>query len=429
MKEVKLTGFDGWLTLKTKSIIIQRIIPMRDLRKKQYLNEGTTEIPIKNITAIRFKSVRKPETKGFIEFTILGEKKISSLVKEQSDIFDSIPKINEFEISTFSSRNKSSEAKGYYNETIWFTKAQQDGFKEIKKLIDVLIDKEPNVIEELNEIPNKNMIEIKQGEIFDNDKIVELFKCSPQGGMRRSHKTNTLVIVSNHVKSIYSDKWYGDELHYTAMGSSGDQSLNFGQNKTLHQSNDNGIEVHLFEVFELKQYTYQGIIVYDENAYQEKQTDIDGSERLVWMFPLKLKNNPPIRFNQKVIKKLQLTKQKNYNKLNKNQVKRLAESKKGKSQSFRITESKSFERDESIKLYALMRAEGMCQLCDKPAPFSKKDGSPYLEVHHIDYLANGGSDTIENVAAICPNCHRKMHALENQNDINKLKKSAIERLD
>ena len=107
----------------------------------------------------------------------------------------------------------------------------------------------------------------------------------------------------------------------------------------------------------------------------------------------------------------------------------MAESKKGKSQSFRITESKSFERDESIKLYALMRAEGMCQLCDKPAPFSKKDGSPYLEVHHIDYLANGGSDTIENVAAICPNCHRKMHALENQNDINKLKKSAIERLD
>ena len=45
MKEVKLTGFDGWLTLKTKSIIIQRIIPMRDLRKKQYWNKQV----VKNI--------------------------------------------------------------------------------------------------------------------------------------------------------------------------------------------------------------------------------------------------------------------------------------------------------------------------------------------------------------------------------------------
>ena len=246
MKEFEVTGLDGWLTLKPKSIIIRRPVLRRNLSRKQDLKKGATEISINNITAIRFKPVRKPENKGFIEFTILGEKKISSFF---SDIFESIPAINKFERSTFSSRNKSSEAEGYYNETVWFNKAQQDGFKEIKKLIDVLIDKEPNVIEELNEIPNKNMIEIKQGEIFDNDKIVELFKCSTQGGMRRSHKTNTLVIVSNHVKSIYSDKWYGDELHYTAMGSSGDQSLNFGQNKTLHQSNDNGIEVHLFEVF------------------------------------------------------------------------------------------------------------------------------------------------------------------------------------
>ena len=39
------------------------------------------------------------------------------------------------------------------------------------------------------------------------------------------------------------------------------------------------------------------------------------------------------------------------------------------------------------------------------------DGTHYLEVHHIDQLAKGGADTVENAVALCPNCHRKMHSL------------------
>ena len=74
--------------------------------------------------------------------------------------------------------------------------------------------------------------------------------------------------------------------------------------------------------------------------------------------------------------------------------------------------------------YALLRANGICELCEKKAPFNKKDGSPFLEVHHIDFLSNRGDDTIENVSALCPNCHRKMHALEIKEDIEKLKAKA-----
>lgn len=270
-------------------------------------------------------------------------------------------------------------------------------------------------------------IQINKGDVVNNEELTELFKCSTQGGMRRSHKTNTLVLVSNHVKSIYSDRWFGKELHYTGMGSIGDQTLGT-QNKTLYESNLNGVEVHLFEVFELREYTYQGVVVYNGKGYQENQTDIDGNQRKVWMFPLELKDGKPVRVNDTVIKKLQETKQKSLRKLNTKQIKRLAESKKETEQSYRITETKSIERDEYIKLYALERADGNCQLCDKPAPFLKKNGSPYLEVHHINYLANKGSDTIDNVAALCPNCHRKMHSLELQIDIDKLKKLALEKL-
>ncbi len=70
--------------------------------------------------------------------------------------------------------------------------------------------------------------------------------------------------------------------------------------------------------------------------------------------------------------------------------------------------------------YALVRANGFCQLCDQPAPFNKKNGDPFLEVHHIKHLANEGSDTIDNVAALCPNCHRKIHILDRPIDIKNL---------
>ena len=271
-------------------------------------------------------------------------------------------------------------------------------------------------------------VKLNKGDVINNEELIQIFKCSTQGGMRRSHKTNTLVLVSNHVKSIYSDRWFGKELHYTGMGSTGDQTLG-AQNKTLHESNFNGVEVHLFEVFELRKYTYQGVVIYNGKGYQEKQADVDGNERKVWMFPLKLKDGKPISIDNLILNKLQETKRKSFRKLDKKQLKRIAESKKEKAQSYRLTETKSIDRDEYIKLYALQRAKGKCQLCEKPAPFLKKDGNPYLEVHHIDYLANNGSDTIDNVAALCPNCHRKMHSLELQKDIDKLKEVALEKLE
>lgn len=81
-------------------------------------------------------------------------------------------------------------------------------------------------------------------------------------------------------------------------------------------------------------------------------------------------------------------------------------------------------RRENVILYTLKRANGICQLCNQPAPFLNKNGIPFLEVHHIDFLSEGGSDTIYNTVALCPNCHRKMHIIPSHKDILKLKKKA-----
>ena len=69
-----------------------------------------------------------------------------------------------------------------------------------------------------------------------------------------------------------------------------------------------------------------------------------------------------------------------------------------------------FARDPAVVAWVLTAANGTCECCRKPAPFTRaKDQLEYLEVHHVKTLAEGGSDTVHNTIAICPNCHRELH--------------------
>lgn len=69
-----------------------------------------------------------------------------------------------------------------------------------------------------------------------------------------------------------------------------------------------------------------------------------------------------------------------------------------------------YRRDPDVVAEALYRAEGFCEKCKEKAPFIKRsNGEPYLEVHHIIPLSQGGLDSLENVISLCPNCHREIH--------------------
>ncbi|MRT40084.1 HNH endonuclease [Enterobacteriaceae bacterium RIT702] len=66
-------------------------------------------------------------------------------------------------------------------------------------------------------------------------------------------------------------------------------------------------------------------------------------------------------------------------------------------------------RDPLVVAWILRNSEGNCDCCGEAAPFYKKGNLPYLEVHHVIPLSEGGSDVTENCVALCPNCHRAMH--------------------
>lgn len=76
----------------------------------------------------------------------------------------------------------------------------------------------------------------------------------------------------------------------------------------------------------------------------------------------------------------------------------------------RTVEVRVFDRNPDVVAEVLARAAGNCEHCRSFAPFRRaSDGTPYLEVHHLVHLANGGDDTVENAVALCPNCHRQKH--------------------
>ncbi|EJG0655455.1 HNH endonuclease [Vibrio antiquarius] len=99
----------------------------------------------------------------------------------------------------------------------------------------------------------------------------------------------------------------------------------------------------------------------------------------------------------------------------------LSENPKRKAPKRAKTESTTYERSEYVKEFALRRADGHCDLCNQKGPFKSKMDRWFLEVHHIKWLSKGGLDTVDNVVALCPNCHRKMHLVAFPEDIRKLK--------
>ena len=79
--------------------------------------------------------------------------------------------------------------------------------------------------------------------------------------------------------------------------------------------------------------------------------------------------------------------------------------------------SNDYERDTTISAAVKQRAEGKCDLCGNNAPFVDDSGQPFLEEHHVEWLMNGGADSLDNAVALCPNCHRKMHICNDATDV------------
>ena len=262
------------------------------------------------------------------------------------------------------------------------------------------------------------------GDTISNRKLSELFKCSSQGGMRRSHTTESLVLIADHTQSLYENRWIDGRFHFSGIGTRGDQQLEVGQNRTLAESEGNDVSIFLFEVFESGCYVYIGPVALVDEPYQTSHPDIEGSCRAVWVFPVGLREgerSPQIA--QELIQKNQARRERLVRRLSDRELVKRAANMKSRAGCRRAT-TDLYEKNVYVAELARRKAKGVCQLCEQPAPFKDRYGKPYLETHHIVWLSEGGEDTIDNTVALCPNCHARMHIQNRKTDRRKLRRTA-----
>lgn len=268
------------------------------------------------------------------------------------------------------------------------------------------------------------------GDVVTEKDIHRIFGCQTTFGIRLNKKNNAIVIVSDATSgNAYADVWEGDTLFYTGTDAG---AIDGNQTLTGHGNNNGALKdvwnnpaattLFLFEKYASNKCTYRGVVALAKEPYQEPRKS--NPAQMVWKFPLKLVDvgwnrlisdyeqveRKSVEKTEEELKRTIKTKIKNPNSL------------RGKIK--RETTAAFYDRDSDIRAYVKIRARGRCDLCQTPAPFSDGAGHPYLEAHHIKWLAKGGLDIPENMVALCPNCHRKMHILDLEEDKIKLQRKA-----
>ena len=125
------------------------------------------------------------------------------------------------------------------------------------------------------------------GDVFTRDQLMSIFKISGQSGMMKTNTLNALVLTTSE-ESIYGDSSIENgTIQYTGEGQEEDQTIT-KNNKTLFYSKENNLPVYLFTKDKKRRYTFEGRVELYDKPYQTPENDINGKERLVWKFPLKV---------------------------------------------------------------------------------------------------------------------------------------------
>src|SRR6478736_710067 len=201
----------------------------------------------------------------------------------------------------------------------------------------------------------------------------------------------------------YSDGWAGDgSFRYFGEGQVGDMRFD-GGNRALRDHAADGKALHLFERKKKKgpnvEYrgefacgSYERTTAPDRNAQQR-------SAIVFHLVPISNVDTETTRNGGEQLSGRSL-----------NELRRLALSAASAPEAGAKEGTRTYyARAACVRDYVLARSGGQCELCHQEAPFERLDGTPYLEPHHTRRLSDGGPDHPRWVAAICPNCHRRIH--------------------
>lgn len=258
---------------------------------------------------------------------------------------------------------------------------------------------------------------LQPGDILAFKALQRKFKCGNAGGILPSNSNRAVVIVSNHIKGIYSDRWEGDILHYTGAGQEGDQKLT-GNNKALLEAESKGYTVYFFEVLKENEYIYRGIVKVVGDPYQEEQPDKNGNMRKVWMFPVQMVKNLEAvegEADEKLLEALENLSERDYPIPDFDYVLTPQE----KTPPITRNHIKIRARNPVNSAIALSYAGFLCEI-DRAHPsfVRRKNNQNYVEPHHLIPMKYSDDfsvslDVPANIVSLCSNCHNEIHYGQN----------------
>jgi 5-methylcytosine-specific restriction protein A len=200
----------------------------------------------------------------------------------------------------------------------------------------------------------------------------------------------------------YADEWTPDGIfRYFGEGQEGDMTLTAG-NRAIANHVIDGKDLLVFDALGHGQVRFRGM--FNCISYSsEPGTDRTGTQRQAIVFHL-----VPIDDELAEAETVPVAPPSSINLAD---LRRRAYAAAGPARETSPSQAKRshFLRATDVRDYVLARAAGLCEACDKPAPFITIAGRPYLEPHHIRRLTDGGPDDPRFMGAVCPNCHREVH--------------------
>jgi len=252
-----------------------------------------------------------------------------------------------------------------------------------------------------------------------------------QGGMMTPVKHNLIFLVTGNSgrQHGYEDCWSDDggTFFYYGEGQLGDMRF-IKANAALRDHSLNGEDVHLFEEVPSKSgyLRYKGQMICTGYEWVDAP-DTEHQMRRAIRFELTPLDAFDIPQNGSSAGIGDSEQDMNSESLSELRHKALADSAETRTPVERRTLYRM--RSRAVRMYVLRRAAGKCEGCGLPAPFTTKEGQPYLEPHHIRRLTDGGPDDPRWVAGICPNCHRRAHYSQDAADYNKKLADLVFRLE
>jgi 5-methylcytosine-specific restriction protein A len=246
-----------------------------------------------------------------------------------------------------------------------------------------------------------------QGYVYRRSDLHNQYGGQRQGGISTPSRYPIILLFTGESgeQHGYTDDWSADGLFlYTGEGQQGDMAFIRG-NAAIRNHIDNGKDLHLFAQVKKGFVRYLGQMVCT-GSHTKAGSDTTGHLRQMIIFEL----TPLSAFEEPTPSETALPPLPVLDtslSLDDLRNKALVDAAPTRSPMERQTFYR--QRSQWIRLYALRRANGQCEGCGTAAPFMTPDGQPYLEVHHIRRLSDGGPDHPQWVIAICPNCHRRAH--------------------